>query len=418
VCIGPLASEWLPVILGALDQLRNPSTWLVADDAAMYTTLRRVDQLREIIAVGEGCELQMMTRFTADCVLQTSVDGGTTWTDVPGWVDNFDSCVKAHIPPLLPPNPDDTLPNQHACNIAAFLATELIEVTMTKIVAYVGTTTEQATFATSVMQTLAFAFPITNAGVQAFGKFYTVVVGELLAEVEAVRDDPVFWSKVTCAIYLAIRSVGWVDDTNFAAVGDAIRAITYTYAWAPLQCGNLWDDLGLGNIRSIQSVGALNSADCTSCDGPWCHKYDFAVVDGSWTINGGTSATWVDGLGWEGAFLDPPGDTFLWLSAPVWTAAVVTHISLMVQQSFPADGSNESHTPHIGLFLAGANVWTQDLPLTIGGPIQLDYDVPSVTADSFSIYLIEEGNHLPQLLEWVKFNGEGNPGFGTLDCPS
>jgi hypothetical protein len=53
ICIGPIAQEWLGVILGALDQLRNPSTWLVPDDATMYQTLRRVDLLREIIATGD-----------------------------------------------------------------------------------------------------------------------------------------------------------------------------------------------------------------------------------------------------------------------------------------------------------------------------------------------------------------------------
>lgn len=162
ICIGPIAQEWLPVVLGALDQLRNPSSWIVADDDAMYTTLRRVDKLRQIIAVGEGCEMQVLTRFTAGCVLQTSLDGGTTWADVPGWVDNFDACVKAHIPPQVPDNPGDTLPNQHACNIAGFLSQELIKVTMDKIVAYLGTEFDQLLFAQSVMSTLAYAFPLTN----------------------------------------------------------------------------------------------------------------------------------------------------------------------------------------------------------------------------------------------------------------
>src|SRR5579872_180285 len=104
IMLGPIAQEWMPWICGALDQLRNPSAWIVADDAAMYDTLRRVDTLLGLICGSrEGC-VPVQTRLN-NCVLQTSIDGGVTWVDVPGWASGFGACVRQNMPPPIPPNP-------------------------------------------------------------------------------------------------------------------------------------------------------------------------------------------------------------------------------------------------------------------------------------------------------------------------
>src|ERR1700727_1110286 len=92
VCPPAINRYWMPYVLGALDQLRNPSSWLVADDDAMYDTLSRVSKLKEMLGVGVTC-VSFAIRFDATtCQLQQSWDGGATWTEVDGWSD-FNDCL-------------------------------------------------------------------------------------------------------------------------------------------------------------------------------------------------------------------------------------------------------------------------------------------------------------------------------------
>jgi len=301
VCIGPFAREWLPFVLGAMDQLRNPSSWIVASDVVMEDTLARVDRLREIFGQAGDCVTCPLIRLQ-DCVLQSSCDGGATWTDVSGWSANFSGCVQSNLPPQVPPNPRGDTHNQHACNLAGYLATKVIQETMVQVHAVVAASGTELTFATDVMSLIGFAFPITYSAVLAFHDFWAAVSGQTLADINTAATDPTLWSDVTCAIYEAIVTVGYVDHTNFAAVATNLGLISYMFAWVAPSLHNYWNELGLANIQSQQAVGALDDVDCSGCTSSWCYWLGVGGDEAgfaAWTAFGACSATYIAGQGWQ-----------------------------------------------------------------------------------------------------------------------
>jgi hypothetical protein len=302
VCLGPIAREWLYVVLGALDQLRNPSTWIVADDDAMYTTLRRVDKLREIIAVKEGCVPPVMLRLNAGCVLQYSNDGGATWIDTTDWAANFPGCVADNFPPPVPVNPPDNPPGQEACNIATWLGQQILAKAFTQRSA---DRTANNSVSASVANIISGVFgntPFINFLTEAANYMVQTTDPETAADVAAAASDATFEHQVVLAIFGAIQPVGYVDASNFAAVATAIAAISYpAHAWAPIMIANFWTKLGLAVIRQIQSEGTVEGADCSAFDTPWCFKFDFTSNDGGWEEYEGPMSgfgTYTGGLGW------------------------------------------------------------------------------------------------------------------------
>lgn len=292
--------EWVLLLMGCVTQLQNPAIWGDSlADTIRDQVLSWVTQLLELLWSGMDvpcCNVQLRLQ---DCVLQSSVDGGSHWTDVSGWAANFCTCASACIVPPVPPFPPGQLVNQHACNIAGFIATKVIELMLDKIVAYVGVSNQQVQFATDVLASIGFAFPITYAASLAFQDWYRNVTGQVLSEVTAVRDDPTFWSEVTCAIYAAIRVRGYVDATNFAAVEANLSAISYTYPWAVVAVATFWNDLGLTNVQAMQNVGALDVVDCTACNVAWCAYFDFTAGQMGWITAAGGCSTYVPGSGWH-----------------------------------------------------------------------------------------------------------------------
>lgn len=81
VCI-ELAPEWLPVLMGAVDQLLLPSTW-DANEFNQRLAVQRADTLKNQIA---DAKPMLQIRYNAlTCLLEQSLDGGDTWETVPGY---------------------------------------------------------------------------------------------------------------------------------------------------------------------------------------------------------------------------------------------------------------------------------------------------------------------------------------------
>jgi hypothetical protein len=99
----------IPYIVGSLLQLLQPPAWSITDAARMSEVLGQVTDL--IIALGTAgpCMFKL-----EDCLLQYSLDGGTTWTAVTGWATNFPLCVRAAQARVVmqadtyPPIPEET----------------------------------------------------------------------------------------------------------------------------------------------------------------------------------------------------------------------------------------------------------------------------------------------------------------------
>lgn len=112
VCLQVNAS-WIPYIIGSLMQLAQPLAWTTTDPTSLADLLGRVTDL--IVSIGTaGACMALEMRLTAECGLQYSTDGGTTWLDVTDWGTNFPLCVRSNQarvvmqPDIYPPVPEET----------------------------------------------------------------------------------------------------------------------------------------------------------------------------------------------------------------------------------------------------------------------------------------------------------------------
>lgn len=264
--------DWLPLILGAIDQLRNPATWLdTLSDAARDAVLGQVDYLRSLI--GEALNVPCCSyelRFTSGCVLQFSTDGGTTWNDVTGWDANFANCVSGVIIPPVPPNPGHDTTSQHACNIAGYLATKIIQQTMQNAVTAFNAGNDLVDFAQGVLDLLAYAFPITYYATNAFFAFYRSFNSGNISDFTSASTDATLWGEVTCAIYAAIATDGYITAANYPTVVANICGLSYTHPEVITALCAFVTAIGLQNLQAMQQVGVMDTVDCSGCSGSLC----------------------------------------------------------------------------------------------------------------------------------------------------
>lgn len=328
VCLPPINQAWLPYILGCMDQMRNPSSWLVADDDAMYATLLRVDRLKQMIGGRAPCFMYQL-RFTAECELQYSTDSGATWTTVAGWAAEFPACnppqtvteltsgcelkqsfdgqttweavggwdtyfkgcVQAAVPVIgPPPNPIGQPPAEFTCSIASYLAEDIILASLSKAVTAIQDDLTLLNFGANILS-LAPEFILVAVAYDAFTVIYTSVQEGVLTDYEDAIADPGLWLNVTCAIYTSILADGYVTPGNFAAIVTAVEGITYTHPAVITVIKNYLNSLGATGLAQLsQRAGLLVGADCSSCGGPplaWCYQWlqTKAVPVGTWSVS-------------------------------------------------------------------------------------------------------------------------------------
>ncbi len=284
-CINP---DWLHLVLGCVDQLRNRSSWLASyTDAQIVAILGAVEQLRIALQMANPC-CDVALQLTPGCVLQYSTDGGSTWTDVAGWAANFAACVQSAIiplPPLLPPGSPDSV---RACNIASFLSNEVIKAAITQAInAYDNNLSLLALAGNIAAITFAFDLPWTAAFIYGVYDLYAFFTAGNIADLRTAEADAVLWSDVTCAIYAAIKDDGKVTVGNCGAVISNICALAYTPAIAITAICAYVSQLGCNGLLSSQVAGALISGDCSGCAGGWCMDFDFTTGSHGWTVQNG-----------------------------------------------------------------------------------------------------------------------------------
>lgn len=332
VCLPPINQDWLPYLQGCLSQLTNPSTWLVADDDAMYDTLTRVNRLRQMLGERADCGASMMIRYDgASCQLQQSVDGGTTWTEVdgwnsfnaclppqtilgysecvlresldggltytpvPGWADNFTACVQSAVPIIgLPPNPQEQSPAQLSCSIAVYLANQIIIGAMGKAVTAIQDDLTLLQFGLSVLDLIP-EFVIVTAGVTAFSTIYAAVEEGTISDFESALTDSTLLSDIVCAIEGCILADGYVTPSNYSCILSSIGAISYTADVIDAIVGYLTALGAIGLAQLSQVAGLQTDADCSACG--WCVKYDFSLGAQGWHATAGGTGTYT-GSSW------------------------------------------------------------------------------------------------------------------------
>jgi hypothetical protein len=100
----------IPYIVGSLLQLLQPPAWAISDPTRMAEVLGQVTDLILALGTAGAC----MFRLTDTCLLQYSLDGGLSWTDVTDWATNFPLCVRSNQARVVmqadiyPPVPEET----------------------------------------------------------------------------------------------------------------------------------------------------------------------------------------------------------------------------------------------------------------------------------------------------------------------
>lgn len=333
ICLPPINQYWLPFVMGALDQLRNPSSWLVADDDAMFNTLARVARLKEMLGVGTECTSSMIRFDGSTCQLQESVDGGTTWMEVdgwedfnaclppqtlvdydsgctlnqsldggmtyqpvPGWIDSFSQCVQKYMPIIgLPPNPGDQSPDQLACSIATYLAEQVIVAAMGKAVTAISDDLTLLQFGLDVVNIIP-EFVLVTLAADAFSAIYVAVQEGTLSDFEDALTDSDLLTAVKCAIFGCIAGDGYVTPSNFSCITAAVAAISYSHSDVIEAIGAYLTALGAVGLAQLSQVAGLEQgADCSAC-GDICRMWDFSTGPNGFGQGPDEIGGWSDGF--------------------------------------------------------------------------------------------------------------------------
>lgn len=410
VCVN---EQWVPYIIGALLQLVQPVIWDVADVATLQLTIERATDLMALFANGDRC---MQLRFDgATCQLQQSVDGGATWVEVPGWQENFDSCVKAHIPAQQPPNPNGVANHDMACNLAGYIASEILHKVVSESIAAFNASVKEADAATTIMGTFSFAFPITALFVTGFDAFYKFFSAGTIADFQAADGDPSLWSALTCAIYDAITNDGFVTGANLSTVVSNICGLTYAHPDVVAALCAFAGGLGLANWQAMQVVGAINQVDCSGC-GLHCFAWPWHTTASFTLLYGGYLA----GQGYEALNCPVPtcnaACNLLELSGTLVSPVSIYELDLLVQHSGP-NSQDPTVERAIYLTLGGSTVRTIEIPDgAYGAPTWIRLQFPDTSADGIILEWVEDFSGVGAVLGGLEMRFTGANPFSSSPC--
>lgn len=226
-------------------------------------------------------------RYNGDCdCVQTTPDGGVTWTDTPG--------QDPRIAPgfLKPPNSSE----DPRCNAAANMVAAL-----RSFIALDISATSTWGLASGFAAIYILIFPV---GVLID---LLIIIAGIIVGIGAVAIDEAFTEDVydglLCIFNDNIDADGQMSDAQLADIYTAVAS----------QFGGVVETVfgahssGLG-ANGWSNIGATGTetGDCDSCAG-WCLEINFAVSDGDAYII--ETGVWESGLGWRVAeWQPPPGD--------------------------------------------------------------------------------------------------------------
>lgn len=451
VCLPPINQHWLPLVLGCLDQLCNPSTWLAADDASLNTALEQAQSLKQMFGVRvecvsykvrfdpSTCQLQesedggttwseiggwgdfdtclppqTLISYDSGCVLSESLDGGATYTPVPGWIDNFSQCVQRYTPIIgLPPNPGDQAPDQLACSIATYLAEQVIVAAMGKAVTAISDDLTLLQFGLDVVNIIP-EFVLVTLAADAFSAIYVAVQEGTLSDFEDALTDSTLLTSVKCAIYSSIVPDGYVTPENFAEVIAGIGDISYPHADVIAAIVAYLNALGPTGLAQLSQVAGLEQgADCSSCSDGWCASWDFTESDGGWTAldqGSGPEALWVTGIGWTQIIPTTGGVQCRIISPSGLTAENVVGMSAVIEAN---DGRGSADRL---FFLTDAGIGVGTSPQLDGTGTYTAFWAPNLTGDQMWVYLNSPNSTDTLIIRKATIRGTGSSPWPANPC--
>jgi hypothetical protein len=407
VCIPPVNRHWLPYILGCLDQLTNPSTWIVADDTALDAVLDKAARLKQLVGSAGDCVLCPQIRLQ-DCVLQFSCDGGTTWTDVSGWQANFTSCVQTHAPVTgQPANPGGKTPDDLGCAIATFLTEQIIQAAIQKAVDDIIASRSLLQYGLDVILLLP-GFYWSAIFVEAINVIYGAISGGTISNFEAALSDAALWVKVRCSIYLAIRADGHITVANFSQILVNLAAISYIHADVVSALHDYVQSLGFVGLAELsQPAGLTTGENCSSCLASWCYFWDGTTGNAPpWTLTGGPWEGTYGSYGYRSVFVSGSAQTLV--MDLMFAATHIDSVELYWTSVVAAGGGSRNYSD--------SNGSTVTLDPAAGSHYRLI--TPNVTLSEIALRIDSNpaGSTDYNTLATIRIRGTGTNPFGASNC--
>jgi len=230
-------------------------------------------------------------RYNADCdCVQTSYDGGATWTDTP-------AADPRHFAGFLFPPVGGGDPQ---C-LAAGNMTDKIKFDLDTIIA-------SATIfgaATAVINILLVVLPGAGILIDLVLAICEALFDLGLATVNAALTTGVY-DTLSCIIYCRIGSDGQCSAAQYALIRSDVDSIIGGVAAVAIDYA--LDQLGEVGLSNAGTIGE-SVRDCSGCACVWCESQHFAVSDNGYSIVSGEGGTYTGGVGFVGTNLNSGNNT-------------------------------------------------------------------------------------------------------------
>jgi len=269
VCI-PINTEWIPILLGALQPLKYPEYWsgtLEESRGARKDFGILLDQIMQAEDCGmSGCclDLYVIQRISPDTgLVEVSVDNGVHWQPAPG-------SIPTKIVEPVPPVTSGLAATK--CDAAQNVATQIDD-----WIEHVSTAFDVATgladFAIIVASAIldAVLLILTEGGLTAAEVQIIEIIGAISTAVwsagKSVFDD--YWSSenkdiIFCAAFTTIGDNGAFTDTQFSAFWNLCNEKLSASIAKSLFLGFI-SSVGRQGLNAMSASGLAADSDCASC---------------------------------------------------------------------------------------------------------------------------------------------------------
>lgn len=400
------AAEWLPVLIGAMQQLTLQATWQGDNTAVLLAQSRAQTLIAMFGAADGGCDqaialVNLRYNSGTDSIQQT-FDGGTTWVDNPSLDPRTSTLYR------LPPNTATDQRCQAAANDVRFISDLIGNVLVTIDAA--GTAegliaillpffVELGPFGILIDLVLGLAFVLFAAGSTAIAAAFTnTVYDQLLCIFDCNLSLD---GSCTPAQLTAIENAISTDIGGL--VNDVMQAMLF-----------LMGDVGLSNAGATGSA----PADCSGCSCNWCYTFDFTASDGGWVARGGTDAQYLAGQGWS--TVAPGGsDSVYCVIDRTFTLSTLTEISMVLDYNKGGLGGSPPVEQVILRNAGSAYTYYSNTSPPDGTPLTVGWTGSQAENDlEANVWTTNDRTHGAGfcIIRSITLHGTGSNPFGSDNC--
>jgi len=393
---------WLPVLLGAAQQLVQYTTW-IGDEVAKQEAVDRATLLINMLGYpiasvpGAPSTPPIVTRYnTTTHVVETSVDGGSTWVPAPG----SDPRTQTTLPPQTGVNA--------ACNSAA------------SEVAFLNRINDLSTYLGAGLEATSLAFGILGLLIEftpTFGILFSVVTAAAtgLASAGLTAINLALSSTnldlLLCIIYCHLSADNQLDAARLQNVEDDVT--TLIGGTDAVILNSMLTLQGYGNINNVMA-SHLDTDTCTGCSAcSWCYTFDFTVSTQGWNTGPGVNnTTHVPGTGWVGGLVSSPNNLN---DAEIYRDFSGINVTSVTGVYTKSAGSGASNVNTLRLYHPTATQVAQSTTNTLGTN-QSKTVTYSGVVDRIIWDVNSGGSAATVQLKSITIHGTGTNPFGANNC--